>query len=133
LSFLFALPICTKCLNPGHTPLTIALSPLLFQREITQNSIIFKKRNKRKLSAQFYVCSRSGQALFESQRRQALAIFQRAEDARQAHTARRRSLVADFVGTANPVSAAVDTLVAVDSDAAAVLPINVDDTREQAR
>jgi len=133
LWFLFALPRCTKCLNPGHTPLTIALSPLLFQREITQNGVIFKKRNKKKLSAQFYVCSRSGQALFESQRRQALENYQRADDARQARTARRQSLVANFVGTSNPVSAAVDTLVAVGSDAAAVSPINVDATREQAR
>jgi len=114
-------------------PLTIALSPLLFQREITQNGVIFKKRNKKKLSAQFYVCSRSGQALFESQRRQALEICQRADDARQAQTERRRSLVANFVGAANPVSAAVETLVAVGSDAAAVSPINVDGTRQQAR
>jgi len=41
--------------------------------------------------------------------------------------------VANFVGAANPVSAAVDTLVAVGSDAAAVSPINIDATREQAR
>jgi len=40
--------------------------------------------------------------------------------------------VANFVGAANPVSAAVDTLVAVGSDVAAVSPIKVDATREQA-
>ena len=41
------IPRCTKCLNPGHTPLKIALSPLLFQREITQNGVIFKKVTSR--------------------------------------------------------------------------------------
>jgi len=109
LRFLFALPRCTKCLNPWHTPLTIALSPLLFQREITQNGVTFKKRNKKKLSAKFNVCSRSGQSLFESQRQQALEDYQRADDARQAHTARQQSLVAILVGVSNPNSAAVDT------------------------
>jgi len=132
LRFLLALPRFKKCLNPGHTLLTIPLSPLLFQREITQNRVIFKKRIEKKLPAKFYVCSLSGQALFESQWRQALENYQRADDAHQAHTARRQSLVANFVGTSNPVSAAVDTLVAVGSDAVAVSPINVDATREQA-
>jgi len=133
LRFLFALPRFTNCLNPGHTPLTIALSPRLFQRKITQNGVIVKKRNNKKPSARFYVCSRQGQALFESQRRQALENHQRVDDARQAHTARRQSLVVSFVGTSNPASAAVNTLVAVGSDAAAVFPINVDATREYAR
>ena len=130
---LLALPSCTKCMNPGHTSLTIALSPLLFQREITPNGVIFKKRNKKKLSAKFYVCAKSGDALFESQRNAGLALFQKADNVREAHTSRRRSLVANFVGAANPVSAAVDTLVAVGSDAAAVSSINIDATREQAR
>jgi len=76
------------------------------------------------------VCSRSGQALFESQRRQALENYKRVDDARQAHTARRQSLVASFVVTSNLASAAGDTLVAVGSDAAAVSPINDDATRE---
>jgi len=130
---LLALPSCTKCMNPGHTSLTIALSPLLFQREITPNGVIFKKRNKMKLSAKFYVFAKSGDALFESQRNAGLALFQKADNVREAHTSRRRSLVAKFVGAANPVSAAVETLVAVGSDAAAVTPINIDATREQAR
>jgi len=41
--------------------------------------------------------------------------------------------VANFVRISNPASAAVDPLVAVGSDAAAVSPVNVDATREQAR
>jgi len=90
------------CLNPGHTPLTIALSPLLFQCEIMQDGVIVKKRNKKKLSAKVYdVCSRSGQALFESQLRHALENYQRTNDSRRAHTARWQSLVTNFVGTSN--------------------------------
>jgi len=130
---LLALPRCTKSINPGHTPLTIALSPLLFQREITPNGVIFKKRNKNQLSAKFYVCAKSGDVLFESQINAALELLQKAGDAREAHTSRRRSLVANFVGAANPVSTAVDTLVAVGSDSAAVSPISIEATREQAR
>jgi len=133
LRLLCKIPRFTKCLNPGHTPLKIALSPLLFQLEITQNGVILKKRNIKKQSTQCYVRSRSGPALFESQRRKTPGNSRKAEDARQAHTERRRSLVANFIGTANPVSAAVDILVAVSSDAAAVSPINVEATREQAR
>jgi len=53
LRFLFALLRCTKCLNLGHTPLTIALSPLLFQREITQNGVIFKYETRRSCLASF--------------------------------------------------------------------------------
>ena len=41
--------------------------------------------------------------------------------------------MADFLGAANPVSTAVDTLGAVGSDAAAVLQINIEATREQGR
>jgi len=133
LYVVLALLSCSKRLIPGHTPLTIALSPLLFQREITPNGVILKKRNKKKLSARFYVCSKSGEALFEAQRAHALALCKKADDARAARGSRRRCLVANFVGAANPVSAAVDTLVSVGSDAAAVAQSSIDATREQAR
>jgi len=65
-------------MNPGHKPVTIALSPLLFQRETTPNGVIFKKRNKKQLSAKFYVCAKSGDALLESQVNAALELFQKA-------------------------------------------------------
>ena len=39
----------------------------------------------------------------------------------------------NFVRAANPVSTAVETLVAVGSDSAAVSPMNIEATREQAR
>jgi len=46
---------------------------------------------------------------------------------------RRSSLVSNFDTTPRPVSQAVDTLIAVGSEAAALSPVNIADTREQAR
>jgi len=59
--------------------------------------------------------------------------YQRADAAHEARANRRSSLVATFVTTPRPVSQAVDTLIAVGSEAAALSPVNIAATREQAR
>jgi len=116
----------------GHNPQTTAIDPALFAKNVTEGGVTFTKKPRVKLSGRFYVCGGSTDIFYESGARRARAEYQSADAAHEARANRRSSLVANFVTTPRPVSQAVDTFIAVGSEAAALSPVNIAATLEQA-
>jgi len=79
------------------------------------------------------VCERSGDRLFELECYSARAKYDSEDADRDARKTRRPSLAANLVGVASPVSAAVNTVHAVGSEAAAASVADIAAKREQAR
>jgi len=116
-----------------HNPQKIALDPALFTKNVKQGGVTFTKKPRVKLSGHFCICGGSTVIFYKSEARRARAEYQRADAAHEARANHRSSLVANFVTTPRRVSQAVDTLIAVGSEAAALSPVNIAATREQAR
>lgn len=124
---------CTKCHKQGHTPHTIALDPLLFDRKVTDGGVSFNKKPPRVMSACFYVCQGSGDLFNQREARRAREEYAANDRANEAKGRRRRGLVANLTAATSPAADAVGTLEEIESLASAVAPANKVTKQEQAR
>jgi len=109
------------------------LSPQLFERSISDKGTNFVKMPKVRLSGRVCVCERSGDRLFELERQSFRARYNAEGAVRDARRTRQRSLMANLVGVASPVSVTVNTVHTLGSEAAAVSAAKTAATRDQAK
>jgi len=105
----------------------------LFERTISDKDTTFMKKTYVRLSGRLYVCERSGDRLFELECHSARTKYDSEDAVRDARKTCRPSLAANLVCVASPVSAAVNKVHELGSEAAAVSVANIAAKREQAK
>eukprot|EP00168_Porphyra_purpurea_P017835 TRINITY_DN635_c0_g1_i10.p1 TRINITY_DN635_c0_g1~~TRINITY_DN635_c0_g1_i10.p1 ORF type:complete len:354 (+),score=2.53 TRINITY_DN635_c0_g1_i10:287-1348(+) len=122
---------CLKCRRRGHNPLTIALDPRLFKRNITEKGVSFTKKPHTSLALKYYVCPATTVEFVTEEMSRARADYAAADAVLNQKAAQREGLVANIAEAAAPVREAISTLRNDGSAAASLAPSNLAATAEQ--
>jgi len=124
---------CTMCFKKGHQPISIALNPRLFKKNIIKGGFYFTKKPRAKMSYLSYVCLLSRQPrILKIAAQRSRATCEAENEKLEMDPRRQNGLVANLASDSAPRTDILDTLVGLGSPASTVSAASVVAGTEQA-